>query len=38
MYAGSQRALAAEVGAPRLLEVREIDELSNDWLVEKLKK
>ncbi|XP_026313908.1 glia maturation factor beta [Hyposmocoma kahamanoa] len=36
MYAGTQRALAAEVGAPRLLEVREIDELTDDWLKEKL--
>ncbi|XP_049883946.1 glia maturation factor beta [Pectinophora gossypiella] len=36
MYAGTQRALAATVGAPRLLEVREIDELTNDWLKEKL--
>ncbi|KAJ8707874.1 hypothetical protein PYW07_011551 [Mythimna separata] len=38
MYAGTQRALAAAVGAPRLLEVREIDELTADWLKEKLKK
>ncbi|PZC76068.1 glia maturation factor beta [Helicoverpa armigera] len=38
MYAGTQRALAAAVGAPRLLEVREIDELTADWLQEKLKK
>ncbi|CAH1642193.1 unnamed protein product [Spodoptera littoralis] len=38
MYAGTQRALAAAVGAPRLLEVREIDELTADWLNEKLKK
>ncbi|XP_061728044.1 glia maturation factor beta [Cydia pomonella] len=36
MYAGTQRALAAAVGAPRLLEVREIDELTADWLKEKL--
>ncbi|KAI8433483.1 hypothetical protein MSG28_015518 [Choristoneura fumiferana] len=36
MYAGTQRALAAAVGAPRLLEVREIDELTEDWLKEKL--
>ncbi|KPJ17393.1 Glia maturation factor beta [Papilio machaon] len=36
MYAGTQRALAAAVGAPRLLEVREIDELTSDWLNEKL--
>ncbi|CAG9134316.1 hypothetical protein JYU34_021882 [Plutella xylostella] len=36
MYAGTQRALAAAVGAPRLLEVREIDELTDEWLKEKL--
>lgn len=38
MYAATQRALANAVGAPRLLEVREIDELTNDWLEEKLRK
>ncbi|KAL4712152.1 hypothetical protein ACJJTC_011013 [Scirpophaga incertulas] len=36
MYAGTQRALAAAVGAPRLLEVREIEELTEDWLQDKL--
>lgn len=38
MYAGTQRALAAAVGAPRLLEAREIDELTNEWLHEKLQR
>ncbi|CAG9577025.1 unnamed protein product [Danaus chrysippus] len=38
MYAGTQRALAAAVGAPRLLEVREIDDLTNEWLNDKLKR
>ncbi|CAB3233471.1 unnamed protein product [Arctia plantaginis] len=36
MYAGTQRALAAAVGAPRLLEVRELDELTAHWLQDKL--
>lgn len=38
MYAGTQRALAAAVGAPRLLEVRELDELTATWLQDKLAK
>ncbi|XP_045508604.1 glia maturation factor beta [Colias croceus] len=38
MYAGTQRALAAAVGAPRLLEVRELDELTNEWLNDKLRR
>lgn len=38
MYAGTQRALFAAVGAPRLLEVREIDELTEDWLKSKLQR
>ncbi|XP_072948559.1 glia maturation factor [Epargyreus clarus] len=38
MYAGTQRALAAAVGAPRMLEVRELEELNTEWLNEKMKK
>ncbi|XP_053621847.1 glia maturation factor beta [Plodia interpunctella] len=37
MYAGTQRALANEIGG-KMLEVREIDELTDDWLNEKLRK
>ncbi|KAJ2943296.1 hypothetical protein O0L34_g12103 [Tuta absoluta] len=36
MYAGSQRAVCAAAGAARLLEAREIEELNDEWLREKL--
>ncbi|GBP91866.1 Glia maturation factor beta [Eumeta japonica] len=32
MYAGTQRALAAAAGAPRPLDVRELPDLTTEWL------
>lgn len=36
MYAGSKRALQREADLTRVYEVRELDELTEDWLKEKL--
>lgn len=36
MYAGSKRALQREADLTRVYEVRELDELTEDWLREKL--
>lgn len=36
MYAGSKRALQREADLTRVYEIRELDELTEDWLREKL--
>lgn len=36
MYAGSKRALQREADLTRVYEIRELDELTEDWLKEKL--
>lgn len=38
MYAGSKRALQREADLTRVYEVRELDELTEDWLREKLRR
>ncbi|XP_055295883.1 glia maturation factor gamma [Sitodiplosis mosellana] len=38
MYAGSKRALQREADLTRVYEVRELDELTEDWLREKLQR
>ncbi|BES94684.1 unnamed protein product [Nesidiocoris tenuis] len=38
MYAGSKIALQKEVGLSHVYEVRELEELTEEWLLEKLKK
>lgn len=38
MYAGTMRALQREADLTRMYEVRELDELTEDWLKEKLTK
>ncbi|GLH14535.1 hypothetical protein R5R35_012397 [Gryllus longicercus] len=38
MYAGTKLALQKEAGLTRVYEIRELDELTEDWLKEKLRK
>jgi hypothetical protein len=38
MYAGTKLALQKEAGLTRVYEVRELEELTEDWLQEKLRK
>lgn len=37
MYSGSKNALVRELGATKILELRSVEELTEEWLLEKLK-
>ncbi|KAK2568813.1 Glia maturation factor gamma [Acropora cervicornis] len=37
MYSGSKKALEKDIGATKIFELRSVDELTEEWLVEKLK-